>query len=132
MKLCMGCMNQMEEHVTKCPYCGYDETTLCQESYYLDPGTIIGGRYIVGRVIRYGGHTVSYLGMDAAANRKVMVKEYLPSDFSTRSEGEQSVTIYSGDAREQFERGLTNFLNEKMIPDMSSQNMWREVHCGRF
>ncbi len=112
MKLCMGCMNQMEEHVTKCPYCGYDETTLCQESYYLDPGTIIGGRYIVGRVIRYGGHTVSYLGMDAAANRKVMVKEYLPSDFSTRSEGEQSVTIYSGDAREQFERGLTNFLNE--------------------
>lgn len=112
MKLCMGCMNQMEEHVTKCPYCGYDETTLRQESYYLDPGTIIGGRYIVGRVICYGGHTVSYLGMDAAANRKVMVKEYLPSDFSTRSEGEQSVTIYSGDAREQFERGLTNFLNE--------------------
>lgn len=112
MKLCMGCMNQMEEHVTKCPYCGFDETTLHQESYYLDPGTIIGGRYIVGRVIRYGGHTVSYLGMDAAANRKVMVKEYLPSDFSTRSEGEQSVTIYSGDAREQFERGLTNFLNE--------------------
>lgn len=112
MKLCMGCMNHMEEQVTKCPYCGFDETTLRQESYYLDPGTVVGGRYIVGRVIRYGGHTVSYLGMDAAANRKVMVKEYLPSDFSTRSEGEQSVTIYSGDAREQFEQGLTNFLNE--------------------
>lgn len=112
MKLCMGCMNQMEDHLTTCPYCGFNEITLRQESYYLDPGTIIGGKYIVGRVLSYGGHTVSYLGMDAEANRKVIVKEYLPSDFSTRSEGEKEVTIYSGDGQEQFERGLTNFLNE--------------------
>lgn len=112
MKLCMGCMNQMEEHLSTCPYCGFNETTLRQESYYLDPGTIIGGKYIVGKVMNYGGHTVSYLGLDAEANRKVIVKEYLPSDFSTRSEGEKEVTIYSGDGQEQFEQGLTNFLNE--------------------
>ncbi len=112
MKLCMGCMNQIEEHLFTCPYCGFNETTLRQESYYLDPGTIVGGKYIVGRVLSYGGHTVSYLGMDAEANRKVVVKEYLPSDFSTRSEGEKEVTIYSGDGQEQFEQGVTNFLNE--------------------
>ncbi|MGN1164944.1 MAG: serine/threonine protein kinase, partial [Lachnospiraceae bacterium] len=112
MKLCMGCMNQIEDHLMTCPYCGFNEITLRQESYYLDPGTIIGGKYIVGRVLSYGGHTVSYLGMDGEANRKVIVKEYLPSDFSTRSEGEKEVTIYSGDGQEQFERGLTNFLNE--------------------
>lgn len=108
----MGCMNQIEEHLFTCPYCGFNETTLRQESYYLDPGTIVGGKYIVGRVLSYGGHTVSYLGMDAEANRKVVVKEYLPSDFSTRSEGEKEVTIYSGDGQEQFEQGVTNFLNE--------------------
>lgn len=112
MKLCMGCMKQIEEHLATCPYCGFNETALRQESYYLDPGTVIGGKYIVGRVMSYGGHTVSYLGLDAEANRKVIVKEYLPSDFSTRSEGEKEVTIYSGDAREQFVQGLTNFLNE--------------------
>ncbi len=112
MKLCMGCMNQIEDHLSTCPYCGFNEITLRQESYYLDPGTIIGGKYIVGRVLNYGGHTVSYLGMDAENNRKVIVKEYLPSDFSTRSEGEKDVTIYSGDGQEQFEQGLTNFLNE--------------------
>ena len=50
--------------------------------------------------------------MDAEHNRKVFVKEYLPSDFSTRAEGETEVTIYSGDALEQFEQGLTTFLNE--------------------
>lgn len=112
MKLCMGCMKQIEEHLAACPYCGFNETALRQESYYLDPGTVIGGKYIVGRVMSYGGHTVSYLGLDAEAGRKVVVKEYLPSDFSTRSEGEKEVTIYSGDAREQFVQGLTNFLNE--------------------
>lgn len=108
----MGCMNQIKEHLSTCPYCGFNETTLRQESYYLDPGTVVGGKYIVGRVLSYGGHTVSYLGMDAEANRKVIVKEYLPSDFSTRSEGEKEVTIYSGDGQEQFEQGVTNFLNE--------------------
>lgn len=112
MKLCMGCMEQIEDNITTCPHCGYDETTLRQESYYLDPGTVVGGKYIVGRVISYGGYTITYLGMDAETNRKVMVKEYLPSDFSTRSEGESEVTIYSGDALEQFEQGLTTFLNE--------------------
>lgn len=112
MKLCMGCMNEIEDHLSTCPYCGFNETTLRQESYYLDPGTIIGGKYIVGRVLSYGGHTVSYMGMDAEKNRKVIVKEYLPSDFSTRSEGEKEVTIYSGDGQQQFEQGLTNFLNE--------------------
>ncbi len=112
MKLCMGCMEQVEDDVTTCPYCGFNEITLRQESYYLDPGTVVGGRYIVGRVLSYGGHTISYLGMDAAENRKVVVKEYLPSDFSTRSEGEKDVTIYSGDGQGQFEQGLANFLNE--------------------
>lgn len=112
MKLCMGCMENIEDNITTCPYCGYDETTLRQESYYLPPGTVVGGKYIVGRVMNYGGYTIAYLGLDAEANRKVIVKEYLPSDFSTRSEGETEVTIYSGDALEQFNQGLTTFLNE--------------------
>jgi serine/threonine protein kinase len=105
-------MEQIEDNVTTCPHCGFNEITLRQESYYLDPGTIVGGKYIVGRVLSYGGHTISYLGMDAESNQKVVVKEYLPSDFSTRSEGEKEITIFSGDAQEQFEQGLTNFLNE--------------------
>ncbi len=112
MKLCMGCMNQMDEKLTVCPHCGFNEAALRQESYYLKPGTIIGGKYIVGKALSYGGYTVTYIGMDAEKTRKVMIKEYLPSDFSTRSEGDTEVTIYSGDACEQFEQGLTTFLNE--------------------
>ena len=46
MKLCMGCMNEIEDHLSICPYCGFNETALRQEAYYLDPGTIIGGKYM--------------------------------------------------------------------------------------
>ena len=79
MKLCMGCMNEIEDHLSTCPYCGFNETALRQESYYLDPGTIIGGKYIVGRVLNYGGHTVSYMGMDAEKKQKSNCKR-IPSE----------------------------------------------------
>lgn len=112
MKLCLGCMEQIEDSATTCPHCGFNEATFQQESYYLTPGTIVGGKYILGKVLKYGGYTVTYIGMDAEKNQKVLVKEYLPSEFSTRSAGEKVVTIYSGDALEQFNQGLTTFLNE--------------------
>lgn len=112
MKLCMGCMNEIPDGVRQCPICGYDESTLVQESYYLMPGTVIGGKYIVGKVMDYNRFYITYLGWDAERNQKVTVHEYLPSDFSTRAKGETGVTIYSGDALEQFEEGLKTFLNE--------------------
>lgn len=122
MRLCMGCMNEIEDHMTVCPICGYDESTLVQESYYLDPGTVVGGKYIVGRVLEYNRFYVTYLGWDAELNRKVTIQEYLPSDFSTRAKGETEITIYSGDALEQFEEGLSTFLNEgniiEHLPDL--------------
>lgn len=112
MKLCMGCMEEIEDHMSKCPFCGYEERACVQESYYLQPGSVVGGKYIVGRALKYTGYTVSYLGMDAERNCKVTLSEYLPSEFSTRSEGDAEVTIYSGDALEQFNQGLMSFLNE--------------------
>lgn len=112
MKLCMGCMQEIEDNDITCPHCGYNETTLQQEEYYLRPGTVVGGKYIVGRVLKYGGDVIKYIGMDAEQNRKVTISEYLPSDFSTRSKDESEVTIYSGDALEQFNQGLMTFLNE--------------------
>lgn len=112
MKLCMGCMEYIDNNITTCPSCGYDGATLRQESYYLAPGTVVGERYIVGRAMSYEGDTVVYLGMDAERKRKVIIKEYLPVDFSTRWQGEKEITIYSGDALGQFEQGLTVFLNE--------------------
>ena len=50
MKICMGCMNQVSDNDKICPACGYDQSNVREKSYYLDPGTIIGGKFIVGGV----------------------------------------------------------------------------------
>lgn len=81
MKRCMGCMAELAEEAEVCPDCGYVQSADVKEAYYLFPGTRLKEKYIVGKVVGYGGFGVTYIGWDTQLNRKVAVKEYLPSDF---------------------------------------------------
>lgn len=112
MKFCMGCMEQYEDEYTVCPHCGYIEGTPAEESYYMEPGTILDKHYIVGKVIGTGGFGTTYLGWDYELGRKVAIKEYLPKEFSTRVKGVQDITIYPGEKAEQFGAGITKFIEE--------------------
>ena len=58
-KLCMGCMETYNDKYDVCPHCGYVDGTAPKEAYHLIPGTVIEGRYIVGKVIGNGGFGVS-------------------------------------------------------------------------
>lgn len=109
---CMGCMEEFDESLDTCPYCGYKRGTPPREAYHLSPETILSGRYIIGRVLGFGGFGVTYLAWDCVLEHKVAIKEYLPSDFSTRVPGETSVSIYDGELGEQFEAGLHSFVEE--------------------
>ena len=109
----MGCMELVEDQFDICPHCGYDvRETGVEEAYYLEPGTVLQERYLLGRVLGCDGFGVTYIGYDIGQQRKVAVKEYLPSDCATRRLGTKKLTIYSGDAYEQFMAGLTSFLEE--------------------
>ncbi len=112
MTRCMGCMEQMPDHEQICPKCGYDKNAAVQEAYYLLPGTAVGEKYIVGRVLGYGGFGVTYIGWDKMLNRRVAIKEYLPSNLATRSYGTQRISVYSGEAGEQYHKGLERFMSE--------------------
>ncbi|MDO4274210.1 MAG: protein kinase, partial [Eubacteriales bacterium] len=112
MKLCLGCMEEIQDNVTICPYCGYKEDTPVDEAYYLSGGTLLAQRYIVGKVLGYGGFGITYIGWDVLLKRKVAIKEYFPSDFVTRGVESTKITIYSGDAYTQFQAGLTRFISE--------------------
>lgn len=112
MTRCMGCMAEMTEQERICRHCGYQKDTDVKEAYYLLPGTILKEKYLIGRVLGYGGFGVTYIGWDQVLQRKVAVKEYLPSDFATRSYGSRRVTVFSGEAAEQFQAGLHSFLFE--------------------
>lgn len=112
MKKCMGCMEEYEEDLTICPHCGYAEGTGAAEVWHMAPGSILGGKYIVGKALGSGGFGVTYIGYDAELERKVAIKEYLPGEFSTRIPGQTKVTIYEGDGKEQFQSGIEKFQEE--------------------
>lgn len=112
MKKCMGCMEEFDESVTLCPHCGYEEGTSPLEVYHMAPGSILAGKYIIGKTLGYGGFGVTYIGYDAELERKVAVKEYLPGEFSTRVPGQTRVTVYDGERGEQFQSGIEKFLDE--------------------
>ena len=112
MKICMGCMEHYKEEYEICPYCGYVEGTPTENPLHMVPGSILQERYIVGKVIGYGGFGVTYIGWDALLETKVAIKEYLPSEFSTRVVGQTEVTIFSGDKEEQFYDGMKKFVEE--------------------
>lgn len=112
MKFCMGCMEQYEDEFDVCPHCGYIEGTPAEESYYMEPGSILNKHYIVGKVIGTGGFGTTYIGWDYELGRKVAIKEYLPKEFSTRVKGMQDITIYPGEKEEQFQSGIEKFIEE--------------------
>ncbi len=123
MRRCLGCMEEYKDDYQVCPYCGYEVGTPPREAYHMIPGTLLAGRYTVGQVLGFGGFGVTYIGYDNVLERKVAIKEYLPSEFSTRIPGHTEITTYEGERSEQFHSGLNKFLDEaKMLAKMQETN----------
>ena len=108
----MGCMEEYDDNTTVCPYCGYVKGTPAKEIYQLQPESILSGRYIIGKVLGFGGFGITYIAWDSVLEKKVAVKEYLPSDFATRMPGQTCVSVYEGEKEEQFKSGLRSFIEE--------------------
>ena len=96
-----------------CPHCGFDGRE--QESRYplaLRPGSILNGRYTVGRVLGQGGFGITYIALDDRTGSRVAIKEYLPTEFAGRAGGSSMVQVYSGERRDNFAYGMERFLDE--------------------
>lgn len=111
-KRCMGCMEYYGDEFDICPHCGYIEGTPPEEAIHMEPGTLLHDRYIIGRVLGFGGFGVTYIGWDGRLEQKVAVKEYLPGEFSTRMPGQSTITVFNGEKGEQFRDGLEKFVDE--------------------
>lgn len=111
MNLCMGCMNEKGNSAV-CSSCGWVEGSMPDLPQHLPPHTILREKYLLGKVLGYGGFGVTYLAWDMDLNLKVAVKEYLPQNISSRSPGTVQVTAYSGNLGEQYLYGIEKFLEE--------------------
>ncbi len=109
---CMGCMEIYEAFDDICPYCGYINGTMPEEMYHLEPGTVLDKKYLVGRVLGFGGFGVTYIAWDQVLQRKVAIKEYFPRECASRMNGTEEITIFTGDRKKQFRNGLKSFKEE--------------------
>lgn len=105
-------MNEYDEDYGLCPYCGYELGTPAESSLHMQPGSYLANRYLIGKVIGFGGFGVTYIAWDTTLKIRVAIKEYLPSEFATRAVGQTQVTIFSGNKAEQFNDGMKKFLDE--------------------
>lgn len=96
-----------------CPHCGYDSSTAKAYVGVLPAFTILHNRYLLGRVLGKGGFGVTYVAMDLKYNTLCAIKEYLPAEYSTRSNGTKNIVPYS-DAKAQyvFNHGREKFVEE--------------------
>jgi serine/threonine protein kinase len=109
--LCMGCM-EPRQGLEVCAACGYREGTPPDNPVHLPPRTRLKDCYLVGRVLGHGGFGIAYIAYETNLQIKLAVKEFFPGDFATRGVDRATVAPYSGDARDNFEYGLTKFLDE--------------------
>ena len=109
---CYNCFQQRETSDGPCPHCGFDLVE--NEKKYpvaLRAGTVLNGRYIVGRVLGQGGFGITYLAWDTQLEAKVAIKEFMPGELATRVEG-TTVSVLSADRSEDFTYGSERFQEE--------------------
>ncbi len=109
MSICIGCMNEKGDS-KECPHCGYVENAQPKNPVYLNPGTVLNNRFIIGSVIAQGGFGITYIGYDNTLKQKIAIKEYYPLNFVQRKE--ILVIPYSESVEKEYKRGKARFIEE--------------------
>lgn len=111
---CINCMQNIEMDTQICPCCGFDQRDYVQPPHALKTGTILCGRYLVGRVLGQGGFGITYVGYDLKLEILVAVKEYYSAWFASR-DGSRSNELswhFTDTQRQNWQAGVGHFLTE--------------------
>lgn len=111
--LCKSCFASKGKS-SNCPICGYSGKKE-EDKSILTKGTILNGKYVIGKLTARGGFVITYLSYDLSLDLKVSIKEYFSDALSTRSLDSSKVLSYSGIAKKNFEYDRDKFINEAKI-----------------
>ncbi len=108
---CINCMQDKGNLEMRCPYCGYDQRKYKVHPLYLKPRTLLKNQYIIGKYLGQGGFGITYIGVDQWLQKRVAIKEYLPSALATRDFHTLSI-IPVKRQEDAFQKGLHLFIQE--------------------
>ena len=111
-RFCPYCMSPVQPG-TACPACGRDWEAYQPSSHHIPPGSLLHGRYRVGRVLGEGGFGITYLGRDTVLDQRVAIKEYFPTFLVSREVSVTlDVTCHTSGNQPTYEKGREQFLRE--------------------
>lgn len=113
MKTCYHCMQQItndKAHI--CPQCGKSLEAVRPAARFLEPGEVLGGKFVVGYPLGAGGFGNTYIGWDSLLFRKVAVKEFYPEQYCARGQDGRTVAVINQKSEQRFRRGRKEFLEE--------------------
>ena len=111
---CYGCMQLISDPV--CPHCGHPCDGV-NFPHQLPVGTVLAGRYFVGRAINQTQTALVYISYDQNQEKPVLVCEYYPGAAASR-EGAQ-VQIADGTGLESFRREAALMVGSEEIARVS-------------
>lgn len=92
--LCMSCMREIGNE-KKCPHCGYYVDSV-QMPPYLPVRTVIGNRYLTGKIIEFNGEGATYIGWDLQEKKAVNIREFIPDAFTSRTAANPNLQVLLG------------------------------------
>lgn len=111
--LCMSCMKDIGTE-KQCPYCGFHADSK-QIEPYLPIRTVLGNRYLVGKLLEYNGDGATYMGLDLSTREPVNIREFFPERIALRDPKTLGVYVAQGNENV-FDECLQSFTE-----------MWRKL-----
>lgn len=84
-KLCLRCMRKIGDN-DFCPYCR-KENSEPQKEPFLPLKTVVGGRYLVGKLVASNSEGATYYAFDMEEKAPVTLRELFPKGILSRGEG---------------------------------------------
>ena len=95
-----------------CQRCGYVQLPDMAGARTLPSGTLLGSRYLIGKVLGIGGFGITYKAFDNLYHEICAIKEFAPSGMTYRNPKETTLRLSSQSEKEHFEHGKKRFMDE--------------------
>lgn len=99
-----------------CKNCGFSVSAYTPDATSLPVGSILMGKYIIGKVIGKGGFGITYAAYDSKAEKIVAIKEYYPNGTAYRSGDHTTVSVTDNkESGDLFKLGVEKFYEEAKL-----------------